>query len=96
MPGCPKCGMQYLASHACPPVTLSTITGSLYVQVPDRYAEGYRAGLIAALREVGCMIVEQTGDEDCAQMFGERIRMYCRVCRLLAEAESGEDAGERA
>lgn len=47
----------------------------------DRYAEGYKAGRIAALREVGC----QYG---CARYADKR--NYCSRCRLLAEAESGE------
>ena len=52
----------------------------------EGYAEGYRAGRIAALREVGCL-----DPIACRPVFGKAD--WCRRCRLLAEAESGEDTG---
>ena len=58
---------------------------------PDPYAEGYRAGRIAALREVGCW--KMWAGADCRQR-PITYAQWCRRCRLLAEAESGEDAGE--
>ena len=57
------------------------------------YAEGYRAGRIAALREVGCGYVRMYGWDAGSCKREERDAM-CEACRLLAEAESGEDAGE--
>ena len=56
------------------------------------YAEGYRAGRIAALREVGCARVYAYG-YSCANVHIHKAD-ECSRCRLLAEAESGEDTGE--
>ena len=71
---------------------------SLARDAEKQYAEGYRAGRIAALREVGC---EYCGGTDTHKVRGGVMcdcmvfpRQGCRRCRLLAEAESGEDTGE--
>ena len=54
------------------------------------YEDGYRAGRIAALREVGCEVIWD--GYKCADST-QLVRAWCTRCRLLAGAESGEDTG---
>lgn len=54
----------------------------------DAYAEGYKAGRIAALREVGHT------DPTCGLFRVDGNEHQCSRCRLLAEAESGEQVRE--
>ena len=57
------------------------------------YAEGYKAGRIAALREVGC-VKFGSNPHWCDDVWPGNPNQWCTRCRLLAEAESGEDTGE--
>ncbi|MDE2022081.1 MAG: hypothetical protein KGI71_04220 [Patescibacteria group bacterium] len=81
-------------------MNLTEPEGIVQAQQRQAWDAAYRAGRIAALREVGCGYAPDS--PPCAEPYiapsGESVPLardqWCVPCRLLAEAESGEDTGE--